>query len=159
MSSILDAVLVTVLIVAASVWIGGYAAVIVVSVISAKTLEGPTRVRFFRMLGSAYLKFTVPALIVAYAIGWSFLARLTWTGELTRMAVASVLLLVVLAAGVVQARGMTRLRRRAFAEPANDALRRSIRRKARTATILRGLIGLLTLGLVVHVAIIISELL
>lgn len=158
-STIVDVVLAAVLIVAAGVWIGGYAAVIVVSVISAKTLDGPARVRFFRMLGSAYLKFTGPALLVAYAVGWSFLTRLTWTGGSTRLAVGSALLLIVLAAGVAQARNMTRLRRRAFAEPANDALGQAIRRRARAATILRALIGILSLWLVIEVAIRLTDVL
>lgn len=154
----LEIALAVVLIIAASVWIGGYVAVVVVSMVSAKVLDGEARVRFFRSFGGAYFKVSVPALLVAYAIGWAFLARLPWSSELTRMAVASALLLVILVVGIVQARGLTRLRERFATEPTDAALGQKIRRRARAAAILRGLIGLLTLGLAVHAAVLLSEL-
>jgi hypothetical protein len=148
-----EAILVAVLIIASAIWIGGYVAVIVVSFVSSKTLDGRARVDFFRGLGRAYLKMTTPALLVAYAAGWILLARAPWTAGSTRMVIGSAVLLAVLIAGVIQARDLTRLRMRLPAEPQNEALVRAVRVRARAASLVRGLLGILTLGLIINVAV------
>lgn len=156
MIAFMDILLVVILIVSGSVWIGGYSAVIIVSLISSRALDPDARIRFFRMLGGAYLKVMVPALLLTYMTGWLVLAQRPWSVGVTWLAVGSGLLLLVLLAGVMQARDMTRLRRRASAEPENAMLALTIRRRARSAAILRGLIGVLTLGIVVNVALLLT---
>lgn len=155
----LEIILAVVLILAVATWIGGYIAVVVVSVVSAKTLEPEARVAFFRRFGAAYLKVAGPALLVALALGWMFLSRLPWSDELARMVVASGALVLLLIAGIVQARDLTRLRERLSDAPDDGVLAQRIRVRARTAGILRGLIGVLTLGIIVHAAILLVELL
>ncbi|HRN30279.1 MAG TPA: hypothetical protein PK890_11355, partial [Terrimesophilobacter sp.] len=115
MPEVFDVVLATLLIIAGSIWIGGYVTVVVVSLVSARALEPDARVLFFRRFGAAYFWVSTPALLVALGIGWVFLARLPWSDELTRMAVASVVLVVILIGGIIQARNLTRLRERSAA--------------------------------------------
>jgi hypothetical protein len=61
--------------------------------------------------------------------------------------VLAVALVLATGAGVVQARGMTRLRQRAVREPGDAALTARIERNARRALVLRALIGALTVAL------------
>lgn len=157
MSVIAQGFLIVVVILACAIWIGGYVTVIVVSAITRKTLDGRTRVDFFRRFGAAIFAVTIPALLVAYASGWTLLARLPWSGGLTRMAVGSAALLLVVVVGVIQARDLTRLRRRLAAEAGNDNLARTIRKRAHAATAARGLIGILTLGLVINTAVLLTH--
>lgn len=61
----------------------------------------------------------------------------------------AVALLVATAAGIAQARAMTRLRRRAVIQVGGESLDPRVRRGAVLATTLRACIGALTLALVV----------
>ncbi len=80
------------------------------------------------------------------------LARAAWTEEKSAAVAVAAALLLATAAGVVQARSLTVMRRRALDGPAQPALTASIRRGARTATLLRASIGALTIALVVIAA-------
>lgn len=150
MTITVDTALTVVLIIAASVWIGGVVTVIIVGRISKQTLDDATRVKFFHAFGRAYLAVAGPALVVTGLIGWSFLARQEWSGELGRMAFASTLLVAVLIAGIMQARSMTRMRAKLTQRPGDIDLARKIKTQATTATVLRTLIVVLTFGLTVH---------
>jgi hypothetical protein len=68
---------------------------------------------------------------------------------LVATAVTAAALVAALAFGVVQARRMTRLRQAAGVTPSDTVLSERVRRGAVAAVILRGLIGLLSLALVV----------
>jgi len=62
-------------------------------------------------------------------------------------AVVAVALAATLGMGMVQARRMTQLRRRALEQPRDTALATRVRRGAVRAEVLRGLIGVLSLTL------------
>ncbi|MDN5764088.1 MAG: hypothetical protein L0H41_17470 [Microlunatus sp.] len=136
-----------VLILAASIWLGGYVALIVVSRVATRTMDPATRSGFFRELGRTYGLVTTIALLVAYACGVALLFGRPWDGVLVATVVIAIALAAVTAVGVVQARGMGRLRRRARGEPGDLRLAEQVRRGARRATALRALIGVLSLGL------------
>lgn len=136
-----------VLILAASIWLGGYVALIVVSRVAARTMDPATRSGFFRELGRTYGIVTTCALVVAYACGAALLYGRPWDGVLVAGVVVAVALAVVTGVGVVQARGMGRLRRHARGEPGDPRLAEQVRRGARRATALRALIGVLSAGL------------
>jgi len=149
MSDGLEATLLAVLVVATSIWVGGYIAIAVVARAATATLTPDARVAFFRSLGRLYFWVGTPALVVALASG-AILARDVDHGALfTATVVVAVVLLVSFAVAVGQARRMTRLRRALLAAPGDTALAERVRRGARAAGSLRGLLGLLSLALVV----------
>lgn len=138
--------LLLVLVVATSIWVGGYVTIAVVARTASRTLDSASRVAFFRDLGRGYFWVGTPALLVAL-IAAAVLARDVEHGGLyvTAVVVAAVLV-VAFAIAVVQARRMTRLRMRLADDP---ALAEQVRRGAVAAGALRGLLGVLSLVLVV----------
>jgi hypothetical protein len=141
--------LIAVELVAASIWVGGLVAIFVVARAATATLEPERRIEFFRALGRTYGIVGGLALIVAIGGGAALLVGHPWEWRLVVTAALASVLLTVTAAGVIQARRMTRLRRRALSEP---ALEEPVRRAAVAAGALRGAIGLTTLALVVFAA-------
>lgn len=140
--------LVTIFVLAASVWVGGLVTLLVVAR-ATRTLSASDRVRTFRAIGRAYGPIGAGALAISLALGMV----LTWNEPrdllLTVTAVVAAGLVVVTAVGVVQARAMTRLRRDALDDPADAPLAARVRRGARRAGVSRASIGVLTLLLVV----------
>lgn len=148
----MHAALVTVELLAASVWIGGLAAIAVVARCARALLDGTARVAFFRELGRRYLGVGAGALAVAYAAGAGLIASGRWTDVTSAIAAVAAALVVVTLAGVVQARSMTRLRTAALAgDPPLGGDHLAAR--ARRAGALRGLIAALTVALVVLAAV------
>ncbi|HWU57776.1 MAG TPA: hypothetical protein VN045_03570 [Microbacteriaceae bacterium] len=134
--------LLVLLILASSVWIGGAACLIVVSRVSRTALGAADRVTLFRQLGRLWGIIGTAALAVAYACGLILLLTAPWTPLSTWLVVLGVTLAIALAAGIVQARRMTRLRRAAAS--AGLAAPRS-----HSATILRAGIVALSVAMVV----------
>ena len=132
---------------ASAIWVGGLVAIFVVARAASSTLDPAQRVAFFRALGRAYGVVGTVALIVALATGAVLLDHHPWDALLIATAVIAWNLLAATALGMVQARRMTRLRRRALGAP--GLLGEQLRRGALAATVLRGTIGALTLALVV----------
>lgn len=164
MSSAAHAVLLSILILAAAVWVGGFIAIVVVARTSSIALEPAQRVSLFRALGRAYLKVGVTALILAYVTGAALLWPRDWDGVQIATVAVAIALLIVLGVAVRQARQMTRLRSRALKttlpaetaapEPerpgeAGAALAEQIRRRGQSVTALRGAIGVLSIALIV----------
>jgi hypothetical protein len=90
------------------------------------------------------------ALAVTLACGALLLRSHPWTpAQVAAAAVAGALILTT-SAGMLQARAMTRLRRRALEPGGIDA--QAVRSGARLAAALRGTIGILTLALIVLAA-------
>jgi hypothetical protein len=121
-------------------------AIFVVARAASATLDRSQRIAFFRALGRAYGIVGGAALLVALASGAMLLAGHPVDGLLVATALVAAALLAATAAGVAQARSMTRLRRRALERP---GLAERVRRGAALAAALRGAIALLTLTLVV----------
>ncbi|MFP5346277.1 MAG: hypothetical protein ACLGIA_04535 [Actinomycetes bacterium] len=147
-----QAALVTILVLTASVWVGGLVTLLVVARVATATLDPPQRVDFFRLLGRAYGPVASACLLVAFATGDLLLAGRPWGGLLTVTVVLGVALVLATAFGVAQARRMTWRRAAALAQRDDEAGVEDVRRGARRADVLRSVIALLTLALVVCAA-------
>lgn len=134
---------------AASIWVGGLVAIFVVARVASRTLEPAQRVEFFRALGRSYGIVGSVALLVALASGAVLLDGHPWDGLMVAAVVVAGALLVATAAGIVQARAMTRLRRQAVTGVGGKPLDARIHRGSVVAATLRACIGILTLTLVV----------
>lgn len=148
MSDTAEAIVLTVFVLATSIWTGGYVAIVVVARTASVTLASDVRVAFFRSLGRSYLPVGLPALIVALISGGVLARNMAWDGLFIATAVVTGVLLLSFVVAVVQARRMTRLRRRLMASPEDKQLSEQVRRGAAAAGGLRGLLGLLTVALV-----------
>ncbi len=137
------------LVLATSVWLGGYVAIAVVARASVASMAPATRVAFFRALGRAFLPVGSAALVVGLVSGSMMLRGREVDGLSVGAAVVAGLLVALLGVAVVQARRMTRVRQRARATVGEDALAPSSIRGGSAATVLRALLGVLSLTLVV----------
>ena len=146
-------VVVFVALLGASVWVGGFIAIAIVARIARRQLERPAQVAFFRRLGREYAVIGTPALVIALAAGGVLLEERAWDHTASAAVVVAGALLLATAAGVAQARGMTRLRTRALGGPDDAALARQVRRGAVLAGALRAAIGLLSLALLALAAV------
>lgn len=142
-----DTVLGGLLVLATAVWVGGLIALIVVARVARATLGPAERVAFFRRLGRVYGVVAAAALVLGLACGAVLLRDHRWDGVLIATTVAAAALVAATVVGVLQARLMTRLRQRALSSPGDPVLTDRVRRGARTAGILRGLIGILSFAL------------
>lgn len=149
MNPTLQVVFVTLLVLASGVWIGGIVTIVVVARAAKSSLEPAARVALFSALGKTYLGVGVGALLVAFATGGALLVQRGWDGVATSAALLAGSLVVVLAVAVAQARRMSDLRRQAVEATADAGLQEQIRLGGRSASALRGLLGLVSLALVV----------
>jgi uncharacterized membrane protein len=149
----LSEVLVFVTLLAGSVWVGGFVAIAVAARVASRHLQPADRVAFFRALGRSYGVVGGLALAVALVGGAVLLADHGWDGAALSSVVAAAALVLVTAAGVRQARGMTRLRQRALRDGAGGPLSERVRDGARRAAFLRAAIALLSLVLLAHAAV------
>ena len=149
MSHGVEVALACVLLIATSVWFGGFVAIGVVARVTFRTLKPADRVAFFRALGRMYGIVGTAALVLAIGTGAALVAGRPWDGTLIATVVLTAALVAALGFGVLQARRMTRLRREALANPDDASLAARVRRGARSAGILRASIGLLSLGVLI----------
>lgn len=143
-----QAVLLGIFTLASCIWVGGYVTIVVVARVAVRTLAPAQRVAFFRALGRTYIFLGVPSLLVALGTGAALLTDHAWDGVVTAAVVVAAALVAILAAGVVQARRMTRLRVDALAAPDDPRLSARVRRGSRSAGLLRATIGVLSLALI-----------
>lgn len=154
-------VLLGLLIIGAGMWIGGMTAVTMLAVISKRALEPAARTELFHQFGRRYFPVFGAALLVAAACGLVMLLARGWDGLSWAIVILVAVTVVALAAGVVQARSMSRLRSRAAelrsglvadgdrAEVAHDQMElalveHSITGGARSAALLRAGLGVLS---------------
>ena len=133
--------------VAVSVWLGGFVTIALVARVVRSELPVPAQVAFFLALGRVYGVVAGLALGIALLTGGALLLRRGWDEWATVAVLLALALVLATGAGVVQARGMTRLRQRALREPRDPALTAHIERNARRALVLRAMIGALTVAL------------
>lgn len=136
------------LIFASAVWTGGLVTIFVVARVARRTLGPRERVAFFRGLGRAYGPVGGAALVVAVGCGAALLSGHAWDGTLIAATVVTACLVAVTAAGVAQARRMTRLRQAALRQPGNPVLAGRVRWAAVRAAALRTAIAGLSLALI-----------
>ena len=142
-----EASLAAALVLATAVWVGGLVAIFVAARVADATLEAAERVAFFRGLGRAYGPVGGVALAAALASGAVLASRYRWGGDLAASSVIAAVLVAATAAGVAQARRMTRLRQDALRDPGSAELAAKVRRGARNAAVLRTAIAALSLAL------------
>ncbi len=146
-------ILITVELLAVSVWVGSLVCLAVVASAARASLDAQARVTFFRALGRRYGIVGDGALAVAIGIGLTMAWPPASWDRLEDAAVALAGALVVATAiGVRQARAMTRLRRHSLANDTDEQIARRVKGGATVASILRGLIALVTLAIVVLAA-------
>jgi hypothetical protein len=144
------ATLITVEMLAASIWVGSLACLALVSSVARKVLDPTSRIALFREIGRRYGIVGTGALVVAIGVGVALAGRPShWTGAVTAALVLSVALVAATVLGMIQARRMTVRRRRALGGPGDAALDRIVRRGAAMAGALRGSIAILTLVILV----------
>ena len=144
---------------------GGFIAIMIVSVTSKKSLGTHERIALFRGLGRSYLRVAAIAFIVVVIPGAVLLAFRPWDGYSLAIVVLAVALVIDTALAVRQARQLTRMRKAAAqahsdsttaseapAETSAEAPRAMpapIAGKAVAARVLRTGIGLLSLAIFV----------
>ena len=111
MSDTTRVVLLGVFMLAASIWVGGYVAIVVVARVATRTLQPAQRVAFFRGLGRIYAIVGCGALVVALGTGAALLGDRAWGGAVVVTAAVAAALVLSTLVGMAQARRMTRLRR------------------------------------------------
>jgi hypothetical protein len=142
--------LLTIGIVAGSIWIGSLVCLALVSNASRRTLDSASRVALFRVVGRTYGIVGTSALAIAIAVGLT----LAWppsemTGTLRIEFLLGALRLLATLAGMAQARSMTVKRQHLLAAPEDPRAKRTVRHGAQIAGVLRGTLALLTFGVVV----------
>lgn len=137
----------------ASIWVGSLVCLAVVSVAAKETLDGQSRVALFRRIGRLYGLIGSASLLTAIGAGivlaWppaDIDGTLAWVFGLAALLVASA------AAGMAQARLMTRNRQALLTTPDDRATAELVRRGAALAGALRAWLVLLTLVIVALVA-------
>ncbi|WP_349897374.1 hypothetical protein [Parafrigoribacterium soli] len=135
----------------ASLWIGGFVAIMIVSATSNKSLETKERIALFRGLGRGYLRVAVVAFLAVVVPGIVLLAFRPWDGYSLAIVVLAVALVIVTALGVRQARQLTRMRKAAAEASSEPTPAASLARKAVAARALRSAIGLLSLAIFIVV--------
>lgn len=146
---VMQALWLTLLILATSVWLGGYVTIALVTRVAGATLAPDARVAFYRALGRTYLPVGAAALAVALLSGGFLAWPRLGEGLGTAAAGSASALVVVLAVAVAQARRMTRLQQARVAAPDDPVLTSRARRGGLTAGVLRALLGVLSLVAVV----------
>lgn len=149
MPETVESLVLAVCVLATSIWVGGYVAIVVVARTAGATLDPGARVAFFRALGRSYLRVALPALIIALISGGVLASDHDGDATLVATVVVTLVLLVSFAVAVVQARRMTVLRRSMLSSPDDAQLSERVRRGARAAALLRAGLGLLSVALVV----------
>jgi hypothetical protein len=142
-------VLVAVGMLAASVWVGSLVSLAVVSAAARRTLDPRSRVALFRTVGRSYQYVGTGSLLLAIALGLVLAWPLSEVSDGVRAElVLSAVLVLVAVLGMAQAKRMTVVRRRALDRPEDAGAAALVRRGARTAGALRGLIAGVTLAMV-----------
>jgi general stress protein CsbA len=145
--------LITVELIAASIWIGSLLCLALVARVAAKVLDPPARVALFRGIGQLYRVVGTSALVASIAAGAALAGSPSeWSVTIDVVAVLAGVLVVLTAVGMAQARRMTVVRRHAIVLPDDETAVVAVRRGAATAGVLRGLMATVTLAIVVLVA-------
>ena len=143
-------VLIAVEMLAASIWVGSLACLALVSSVARRVLDAPSRVALFRGIGRVYGIVGTGALLVALAAGVAIAGRPSqWSVGVTASIALAMLLVALTGVAMVQARAMTLHRQRALDDPHDASAASVIGRGAITAGALRGVMGLLTLVILV----------
>ena len=136
------------MILASSVWIGGFVAIVIFSASSKKALGRPERIALFRQFGHRYVRVAGVAFVLVAVPGAVLLVARPLDGFTSPCWLSRSPCVVVTWIGVRQARAMGRMRKAGLAHPttAPTPPRSTV---PRSASVLRAGIGLLSLALFV----------
>lgn len=137
------------LVLGASVWVGGLATIIVVNASAHAVLASADRTALFRNLGPRYLTMATVAAIIVAVSGGLLLATRPFDGITIGILVLVALLIVATGAGVVQARRMSRLRHTAHESDDPGRFAGRLKRGSIAARLLRTGIALISVALFV----------
>lgn len=138
-------ILIFITLLAASIWIGGYVAVVVMTRIARRRLAPADQIAFFKDFGKVWGIIATPALLVALATGTVLIASHGWTTTATVAAVVAGVLLLTTFLGMRQARMISGLRRELLDSPTDEEKQKRVKVAALRAARLRALLGILTL--------------
>lgn len=151
-------VVVALTILSASVWVGSLVCLAVVTNAARRVLDGASQVVLFQAIGRRYAVVGIASLLVALGAGLELAwPPSSWSAVVDAAVGLAGLLVLATAAGMAQARAMTRLRRRSRQAPGDGGLRRAVAQGRRVATALRAAMALMTLVIVVLAAAAISH--
>jgi hypothetical protein len=150
--------LVAIELIAACIWAGSLACLALVANVARKVLDGPSQVAFFRAIGRRYGIVGTGSLLVAIGAGLALAWPPSgWSGTIDAAVGLSGALVFATAAGMVQARAMTTVRRRAMSAPEDHGAVLAVRRGRLLAGALRSVMALFTLAILVLAAQVISR--
>jgi hypothetical protein len=146
-------VLITIELLAASIWVGSLVCLAIVAAEAGRALDAGDRVVLFRGIGRRYAIVGTGSLLVAIGAGAAIAgAPSGWSGVTTAALVSAGVLVLLTATGMAQARRMTVSRRRAAVAPDDARAARDVRRGAAMAGALRGTMAVVTVAIVAMVA-------
>jgi hypothetical protein len=103
---------------AACIWVGSLVCLALVANMARNVLDCPSRVMFFRAIGRRYGIVGTASLVVAIGADLGLAWPLSsWSGTIDATVALAVVLVLATAAGMVQARAMTTVRRRVMRQP------------------------------------------
>ncbi|MGC8472307.1 MAG: hypothetical protein ACP5PM_08450 [Acidimicrobiales bacterium] len=150
--------IVTVEILAASVWIGSLVCLAIVSQAARTELDAPARAALFRAVGRRYAIVGTGSLLVAIGDGLAMAwPPAEWSATVDSAVGLAGLLVLATAAGMAQARMMGTLQRRVVRTASDPAARHALRRGRKVATALRLAMAGATLAVVVLAAMAMSR--
>ena len=153
-----SAPLVAVELITASVWVGGMVCMAIVAKAARDVLDEPSQVAFFRSVGRRYGIVGSTSLLVAIAAGLALSwPPSSWSGAIDGALILAGTLVAATVIGMMQARAMTALRRKAISSPGDDSTGAALRRGRLLANVIRGLMALMTLAIVVLAAIAVAH--
>lgn len=158
MAPALSTPLVTIELLSACVWVGSMACLAIVTRTARQVLDTPNQVTLFRAIGRRYAILGTVSLLVAIGTGlWLGWPPSDWSATTDAAVALAGLLVLATAAGMAQARAMTRLRKRAIRSPGDSDTSRALIWGRRSANTLRGIMAVSTLAIVVLAAQVITS--
>lgn len=153
MTTAWSAAVLTVELLASCIWVGSMVCLAVVASTARRVLDGRNQVTFLQAIGRRYSRIGTGSLLVAIGAGlWLVWPPSQWSWTIDAAVGIAGGLILATAAGMAQARAMTRLRRRSIADPDDVRAARAVQKGRRVATALRGLMASSTLAIVVLAA-------
>jgi uncharacterized membrane protein len=148
-----SAPLVAVELISASIWVGGMVCLVIVAKAARGVLDESSQVAFFRAVGRRYGIVGTASLLIATAAGLALSwPPSSWSRTIDAAVVLAGVLVVATIVGMMRARAMTALRRKAITNPGDSATEGALRRGRLLANVIRRLMALMTLAIVILAA-------
>jgi uncharacterized membrane protein len=157
MTAMVNAGVISVHLVALSIWVGSMVTIAVFARASRRVLDDRSRVALFASVGRSFAVVGPVALAVAIVTGLVTAGAMSgWSGQVWAAGAVGVAVLAVSVVAMLQAHRMTGLRRSLADAGDHPKIVETVRRQAALAGGLRGVLGLLTIAAVVLEAVAVS---